>query len=149
MQNYARKSSVPIDTLNFDFIYQNNRPWQFIAAKPTDGCYIRGLFLEGARFDEDAGKLADSLPKVLFTSLPVIHMMPIQFRKPPTAGIYRCPIYKILSRWGVLATTGHSSNFVMWLEVPTDAGDIANNEGFTDCAKWIKAGVAAFTQLKF
>ena len=57
-------------------------------------------------------------------------------------------MYKILSRWGVLATTGHSSNYVMMLEIPTDRGDIKNNEGFADCAQWVRAGVAAFTQLK-
>lgn len=57
-------------------------------------------------------------------------------------------MYKILSRWGVLATTGHSSNFVMFLEVPTDKGDITNNVGIADCGYWVRAGVAAFTQLK-
>jgi hypothetical protein len=57
-------------------------------------------------------------------------------------------VYKILSRWGVLATTGHSSNFIMYVEMPTDAGDIANNEGLADCGPWVRAGVAAFTQIK-
>lgn len=90
----------------------------------------------------------DSIPKQLFSSMPVIHLLPIQFRKTPELGIYRCPVYKILSRWGVLATTGHSSNFVMFLEIPTDRGDIRNNDGLADCAIWVRAGVAAFTQLK-
>ena len=57
-------------------------------------------------------------------------------------------MYKILCRWGVLATTGHSSNFIMWLEMPTDKGDIKNNNGEPDCGIWVRAGVAAFTQLK-
>jgi hypothetical protein len=48
----------------------------------------------------------------------------------------------------VLATTGHSSNFIMWLEMPTDKGDIKNNNGEPDCGIWVRAGVAAFTQLK-
>jgi hypothetical protein len=34
-------------------------------------------------------------------------------------------------------------------EVPTDRGDIKNNDAMPDCGVWIKAGVAAFTQLKF
>lgn len=59
------------------------------------------------------------------------------------------PVYKILSRWGVLATTGHSSNFVMFIELPTDKPTIANNVGEADCAYWIKAGVAAFTSLRY
>jgi len=89
MQNYARSHSMPIDTLNYDFIYLNNAPWAGLKEKPKDGCYIRGLFLEGARFNEDLGKLDDSIPKQLYTQLPVIHLMPVQFRVPPTAGIYR------------------------------------------------------------
>ena len=132
----------------FDFIYKCNTPWETIKVKPDAGCYIRGLFLEGARFDEDKGIINDSIPKQLFTEMPVIHLQPHQFREQTAKGIYRCPVYKILSRWGVLATTGHSSNYVMMLEIPMDRDDIKNNDGFADCAVWVRAGVAAFTQLK-
>jgi dynein heavy chain len=159
-QNYARKKGLPIDTLQSDFLYQFNRPVESFTARPADGCYIRGLFLEGARFDEDAGLMADSRPKVLFTNVPVIHLNPVQFRKPTLEKIYMCPVYKILCRWGVLATTGHSSNFVMWIECPTDVcdmgvggplagGNAPNTFGATDASKWVKAGVAAFLSLKF
>jgi dynein heavy chain, axonemal len=149
-QNFARANSLPIDTLSWDFVYLNARPAETIAAKPADGCYIRGLFLEGARYDEGAGQLADSLPKQLYTSLPVLHLRPVQHRPPPTGRVYRCPVYKILSRWGVLATTGHSSNFVLFIEVPSgDRPGIINNTGDTDVGVWVRAGVAAFTSLKF
>jgi hypothetical protein len=75
-------------------------------------------------------------------------------------------VYKTLSRWGTLATTGHSSNYILTLEVPTrptrplgdngasggaggEVDDIVNVAGDADCGRWIKAGVAAFTSLKF
>ena len=161
-QNYARKMGLPIDTLAFNFDYQMNRPVESFAKRPADGCYVRGMFLEGARIDEDAGLMADSIPKVLFTNVPVIHLNPVQFRKPTVQHVYMCPVYKILCRWGVLATTGHSSNFVMWVEMPTDCCDMGvggaaalgvgapgNTFGSTDAAKWVKAGVAAFLSLKF
>jgi len=147
MQNYARSKALPIDTLQFDYKYLVE-PWEKIPAKPAAGCYIRGLFLEGARFDSSKGLMEDSIPKQLYSAMPVIHLEPVQFRKPPTTGVYRCPVYKILCRWGVLATTGHSSNFVMFLEIPTDRPDILNNVGEADCGVWVRAGVAAFTQLK-
>ena len=131
-QNYARKKGLPIDTLAFNFDYQMNRPVESFKARPADGCYVRGLFLEGARIDEDRGLMADSVPKVLFTNVPVIHLNPVQFRKPTVKDVYMCPVYKILCRWGVLATTGHSSNFVMWIEVPTDVCDMGAS---TACAR--------------
>jgi dynein heavy chain len=149
LQNFARRNALPIDTLSFDFLFLNHKPYESISAKPADGCYIRGLFLEGARFDQDTGMLADSIPKQLFTQLPVIHLLPVPNRPKKTSGVYLCPVYKILSRWGVLATTGHSSNFVIFIELPTDKPTIANNAGDADCGYWIKAGVAAFTSLKF
>lgn len=33
--------------------------------QPDVGCYIHGLFLEGARWDAAAGQLAESRPKEL------------------------------------------------------------------------------------
>jgi len=159
-QNYARKKGLPIDTLKNDYIYMWNRTVESFPKRPEDGCYIRGLFLEGARMDEDACCIADSRPKILFTNVPVIWLNPVQFRKPTQKDIYMCPVYKILSRWGVLATTGHSSNFVMWIEVPCKECDMGvggllgggpapNTFGDTDASKWCKAGVAAFLSLKF
>lgn len=76
-----------------------------------------GLFLEGARWNSDVHHIDDPRPKELFSPMPVIHKIPEQHRETPQSGIYRCPVYKILSRRGVLSTTGHSTNFVLWLEV--------------------------------
>jgi dynein heavy chain len=50
----------------------------------------------------------------------MIHFMPIQNRVTPETGIYQCPVYKVLSRNGTLSTTGHSTNFVLDLELPSD-----------------------------
>jgi dynein heavy chain, axonemal len=99
MQNFARKHKYPIDTIDFDFIMVDTE-WEDISARPTDGVYIRGLFLEGARWDSKAKALAESRPKQLYTAMPVIHLSPAQHRKEPTSGIYRCPVYKVLSRRG-------------------------------------------------
>lgn len=48
-------------------------------------------------------------------------------------------MYKVLSRSGTLSTTGHSTNFVMMVEIPTDESE----------DKWIKAGVAGFLALRY
>jgi len=71
--------------------------------------------------------------------MPILWLKPVHNVTPKTEGMYMCPIYKTLARYGTLSTTGHSTNFVMMVTIPTKEDD----------EKWIKAGVAAFTSLKF
>lgn len=68
---------------------------------------IYGLFLEAARWDNTAHALTDPKPKELFSTMPVLHLNPKQDRPYTLEGIYRCPVYKILTRTGMLSTTGH------------------------------------------
>ena len=116
---------------------------------PEDGAYVYGLFLEGARWNSAKNSIDDSMPKQLFTDAPLMHFDPVQHRKPPTSGVYQCPTYKILSRRGTLSTTGHSTNFIMWLEFPSNRTHVVNNVKLADQYEWIKAGVAAFCSLSY
>jgi dynein heavy chain len=138
LQNYARKYVISIDTISFDF--QVMRESATVLHKtPEDGCYIRGLFVEGARWDMANFCLAESQPKELYTSMPVIWLQPVANRKPPTSGIYECPVYKTLTRAGTLSTTGHSTNFVFTLEIPSNK----------EQKHWIKRGVALLCALNY
>jgi dynein heavy chain, axonemal len=148
LQNFARKSKLPIDIVSFNFLLLET-PSHAITAKPEDGVFIRGLFLEGARWDHTEKTVAASLPKQLYTELPVMHLDPQKDRPDPVRDIYRCPVYKILSRRGVLSTTGHSTNFIMWIELPSFHTHILNNEGKADQEEWIRGGVAAFSSLMY
>lgn len=47
-----------------------------IKEKPKDGCYVYGMFLEGARWDAKSHMLAESNPKELFSNLPLMHLIP-------------------------------------------------------------------------
>ena len=97
------------------------------------------MYLEGARWDRDNHCLAPSRPKELYTDFPLIHLVPEVNRVPPSSGLYNCPLYKVLSRAGTLSTTGHSTNFVMYAELPSE-----------DCEDvWIRAGVAMFLALRY
>ena len=109
------------------------------AAAPEDGALVHGMFIEGARWDDQLHRLGESRPKELYTTLPCVHLLPIANRKVAKDGFYECPIYKTLARFGVLSTTGHSTNFVMTIEIPTDKPQ----------AHWIKRGVAGIAALNF
>merc|ERR1711918_196475 len=78
-----------------------DEPHTEIKEGPEDGAYAYGLFCEGARWSKAKKGLDDPLPKELFAVMPVIHLDPIKDKQVPTGGIYRCPVYKILTRTGV------------------------------------------------
>jgi dynein heavy chain len=139
MQNYARKHGEEIDLLSYSqkAMDEIEDPKKELTLPPDDGVYIYGLFMEGARWDTNTHQIEESKPKVLFTDLPTFWFLPVKDRK-QNPDDYRCPTYKVLSRKGTLLTTGHSTNFVLYLELPTDQ----------TTSKWIKAGVAAFLALK-
>lgn len=156
LQNHARKYNLPIDTVSNGFQMLKEDLKQ-ILEKPTDGCYVHGLFSEGARWDKQKESFVDPRPKELFAKMPVIHLTPEQYREQPTGGIYRCPVYKILTRTGVLSTTGHSTNFVFWLDVPSSKPTIFRNSLvsetnaqvlFCDQDYWVLGGVACFCALR-
>ncbi|WIA11828.1 hypothetical protein OEZ85_011917 [Tetradesmus obliquus] len=140
LQNYARKNALPIDTVSFGFqVMDELGSGSGCSSGPEDGCYIRGLFLEGARWDGLQHQLAESRPKELFTEMPLVWLKPQQHRAKPASGIYDCSVYKTTTRAGTLSTTGHSTNFIMMLELGTELQP----------AHWIDRGVALFTALPF
>merc|ERR1712232_677870 len=108
-----------------------------ITEQPPDGAYIYGQYLEGCRWDRNVHLLADSEPKTLFTQFPLMVIIPESNRVKPKSGFYDCPCYRVLTRIGQLSTTGHSTNFVMNMEIPSDQPQDT----------WIRAGVALFLAL--
>jgi dynein heavy chain len=138
LQNFARKEQVSIDTVSYGFQWLNQDPDAVVDA-PTHGCYVYGSFIEGARIDTATMRLAESRPKVLFESAPMVWLVPTVNRVKPATGVYDCPMYKTLRRAGTLSTTGHSTNYVLTVELNTSEAP----------EHWVRRGVALVCSLNY
>lgn len=135
LQNYARKYKTPIDHLGYEFEVTTTET--SMATKPTNGAYIRGLFMEGARWCRTKRKIVESEPKILYDLMPIIQLKPGEKHKFEEKQTYSCPVYKTSARRGTLSTTGHSTNYVLNILIPsTEPED-----------HWINRGVALLCQL--
>ncbi|KAF9816548.1 hypothetical protein SFRURICE_010707 [Spodoptera frugiperda] len=134
LQNYARKHVIAIDTVAYAFEALPQPPTK----KPEDGCCVRGLFLEGARWNLSDMSLEESRPKELHIEMAILYMKPEQNHR-LQQNLYECPTYKTLLRAGTLSTTGHSTNYVMTIELTTHKPQ----------QHWIKRGVALFCALDY
>jgi len=136
LQGYSRGNMIPVDQLSYDFILQGtSNPAEF-TGPPEEGILIHGLFMDSAAWDYNEGVMCDQEPGVAYVPAPVINMIPFQDRV-ANPDKYCCPIYKTSVRAGTLSTTGHSTNFVLAIEVETAE----------DPSYWILKAAALLTML--
>lgn len=155
LQTHARKYNQPIDQLSFKYknlpVYRDQDEVSNALAKlahgetlemdkaiesPEDGVLVHGLFIEAAKWDDDRMMLKDALKGEMASPLPILHMEPQMDYKPDKTW-YESPLYKTSERAGTLSTTGHSTNFVVPVFLPTDQSQ----------DYWISKGTALLCQL--
>jgi dynein heavy chain len=132
LQTYARKMAIPIDKLKFMTHVRNYGPDDPECEVPENGVNMYGLFIEGAKWEPSKLCLEDSVPREPIVEFPLIWLEPVSTDENIDQGCYSCPLYKTSTRRGELSTTGHSTNFVMYLNVPTE----------TQPDYWIRRGTA-------
>eukprot|EP00064_Thunnus_orientalis_P009532 superscaffoldBa00001216_g9556 len=93
MQSLARKNEWPLDKVNLTvdvtkkFKEEFNQP-------AREGAYVYGLYMEGARWDTQAGVITEARLKDLTPSMPVISVRAVPNDRHETRNIYECPLYK-------------------------------------------------------
>ncbi|KAM9363597.1 dynein axonemal heavy chain 6 [Symphorus nematophorus] len=137
LQNHARRYNLPIDELNFRFnmvpVYRDQAAvcealrnlsndaeldMDEQLQEPEDGALVHGMFMDASRWDDDNMVIEDALPRVMNAMLPVVHFEPQQ-NYVPEPDLYHAPLYKTSARAGTLSTTGHSTNFVVTVMLPS------------------------------
>uniref|UniRef100_A0A673UGS7 Dynein axonemal heavy chain 6 n=1 Tax=Suricata suricatta TaxID=37032 RepID=A0A673UGS7_SURSU len=155
LQNHARKYNLPIDELSFKYnmipTYRDQAavieaaktvqfgqelPMDLELPSPEDGVLVHGMFMDASRWDNTEMVLEDALPGQMNPMLPVVHFEPQQ-NYVPSPTLYHSPLYKTGARAGTLSTTGHSTNFVVTVLLPSNRSK----------DYWIAKGSALLCQL--
>eukprot|EP01138_Halocafeteria_seosinensis_P001392 gb/GECG01001428.1/.p1 GENE.gb/GECG01001428.1/~~gb/GECG01001428.1/.p1 ORF type:complete len:4689 (+),score=693.48 gb/GECG01001428.1/:1-14067(+) len=120
LQSSARKNGLPINVLDFEFPIVD-KDADSITESPSEGAYIRGLFLEGASWDYNNHCLADPVPMELYSQMPVIHFKPVEInkgdksKKKQSREMYECPMYIYPIRTG----TAERPSFMRLVDLPS------------------------------
>ena len=63
LQNYARKYVIAVDRIDFQVKVLDTMTHHDVKEKPENGCYIYGIFLQGARWDYKKHFINNPYPK--------------------------------------------------------------------------------------
>uniref|UniRef100_A0A803V436 Dynein axonemal heavy chain 17 n=1 Tax=Ficedula albicollis TaxID=59894 RepID=A0A803V436_FICAL len=127
MQTAARRNKWPLDTMTLQCDVTKKSREDFASA-PREGAYVHGLFMEGARWDVQAGSIADARLQELTPAMPVLFIKAIPGDKQDSRALYPCPLYRTRQR---------GPTYVWTLNLKTKESP----------SKWVLAGVALLLQI--
>jgi dynein heavy chain len=98
VQTTCRRKGIALDkaTLYTD-VTQMTSPSE-VKEKPEDGCYIYGLYLEGARWNIEKNCLDYQKPKELVVEMPLVQVIPVEANKLKLRGTIKTPVYVTQAR---------------------------------------------------
>jgi dynein heavy chain len=154
MQVTARRTGLPLDQMTTETYISTFVKSDAVDYYPTDGAFIHGLYIEGARWPigeeagepelvtgtQVAGHLVDGRLKELLPALPVVYVkaVPVQPSWEPSAvgylrrqsDIYECPVY-------ITSFRGHTYVF------------LATLKSVDPTSKWVLTGTAILMQTDY
>lgn len=93
VQFTCRKKKWALDKSTLYTIVTNYPSADQIKKRPEDGCYISGLFIEGAAWDLERQCLKRQNPKELIQDMPIIHIVPVESNKLKLKDCLEVPVY--------------------------------------------------------
>ncbi|XP_019220092.2 LOW QUALITY PROTEIN: dynein heavy chain 11, axonemal [Oreochromis niloticus] len=122
LQSIARKNKWPLDKMTLSVDVTKKMKDDF-GHPPREGAYIHGLFMEGARWDTQAGVISEAVLRELTPAMPVLYVRAVPAEERDISNTFECPVYRTKQR-------GHTYVWTLHLRTKQPA------------AKWIVAGVA-------
>uniref|UniRef100_A0A8C2R8N1 AAA+ ATPase domain-containing protein n=1 Tax=Capra hircus TaxID=9925 RepID=A0A8C2R8N1_CAPHI len=123
VQATCRRNGWPLDRSTLFTQVTKFQDADEVNERAGQGCFVSGLYLEGADWDIEKGCLIKSKPKVLVVDLPILKIIPIEAHRLKLQNTFRTPVYTTSTRrnaMGVglvfeadLFTTKHISHWVL------------------------------------
>ena len=93
VQTACRANGWPLDRSTLYTVVTEFTSRDQITAKPATGCYVDGLFLEGAAWSAEEGHLVPQDPKSLIRELPILQVIPVERHKLKKQNTFSTPVY--------------------------------------------------------
>jgi len=123
VQTACRLKNWPLDKSTLYTNVTKYKDEEEVPGALETGCYVIGLYLEGAAWDQNESVLRRQDPKVLVQELPILQVIPIEGSKLKLQNTFRTPVYVTQARrnaMGVglvfeadLSTHEHASHWVL------------------------------------
>ncbi|XP_023576433.1 dynein heavy chain 10, axonemal [Octodon degus] len=123
VQATCRKNGWPLDRSTLFTQVTKFQDADEVNERAGQGCFVSGLYLEGADWDIERGCLVKSKPKVLVVDLPILKIIPIEAHRLKLQNTFRTPVYTTSLRRNAMGiglvfeadlfTTKHISHWVL------------------------------------
>ncbi|XP_014219672.1 dynein heavy chain 10, axonemal [Copidosoma floridanum] len=123
IQMACRRNNWPLDRSVMYTAVSRFINLEEVEERPDEGCYVQGLYLEGARWDVKENCLKRSHPMVLVEPLPILSIIPIESHRLKLMNTIKTPVYTTSNRrnaMGVglvfeadLGTSEHPSHWIL------------------------------------
>ena len=127
-QQQARATKISIDKFGWEFHVLPSEMGT-VTQSPKEGAYVRGIYLEGASWNDEKQCLQEPNPMELICGMPLIHFKPVELKKKGSKGMYVAPLYMYPIRTG----SRERPSFVVGVDL---------NSGAPDASWWVKRGTA-------